>query len=138
MNKYLSFERSKKLAELGYKPERLAELRYKPESGTGWWCANRVNDFVPINIRFYKDPWIYQEEDKTREWYPAPDCHDLLMELQKYNSGLKRFTLTGRLLEDTWKVTCIDYKKAEIDQCCDSNPVEALGEALIKILETEQ
>jgi hypothetical protein len=131
MNRYLSYEKSKRLAELGYKPEI-----------EGWNWYELVGEDKSIEIVCSCEGFIYQYGQTYTAICPAPDCHDLLMELQKHNSGLKRFTLTGRLLEDAWKVTCmvtcIDYKFAEIDQCCDPNPVEALGEALIKILEAEQ
>lgn len=93
MNKYLSYEKSRKLAELGYKPETEKT-----------WCLNldEIGVYPSLLVPSYVD-------HNFSILAPAPDCHDLLMELQKYEFSLSFYS--------------------------NSNPVEALGAALIKILE---
>jgi hypothetical protein len=63
MNKYLSYEKSKRLAELGYKPNTFSK----------YWC----NQWGTFNDYYLQDSDLDQG---TCDAIPAPDCHDLLME----------------------------------------------------------
>jgi hypothetical protein len=120
MNKHLNYERSKRLAELGYKP-------------------------VDPNAAVYADLLVGEEERKEKhftryinmetkdpdgEIVSAPDCHDLLMELQKYT--------IIRLESDSTTEWIIYTDINQAGQYGYDNPVEALGAALIKLLEEKQ
>lgn len=129
MNKYLSYEKSKRLAELGY------ELDHPIG---GYWLAPLVTEqykqpepmFTTIGQHSAMD-YMDAGGNINQNLFPSPDCHDLLMELQKHIC--KQFYMGSiSILKDSFKVD--DYSSV----ASHPNPVEALGEALIKILEEKQ
>lgn len=146
MNKYLSYEKSKRLSELGYQA---------PEGTYVWVELYPAITYEVLDgkkeIDYPKTEHYYAGDDKhdfhlQQQWndkrkfvtdyksdicgelvgyYAAPDCHDLLMELQKYCEDYGRIAFQ------------ISYDGFEIE-ICDPNPVEALGDAYIKILEEKR
>jgi hypothetical protein len=149
MNKYLSYERSKRLAELGYKPDG------KLYSVEGWYVYERDGLESPpifINDQYAYDRFKegftlpYNRDWYCKQFYSKIDCHDLLMELQSHldhwteleimpsNDPLKR----ERFGISTYKRVKNTVEFVESDWLYDPNPVEALGAALIKLLEEKQ
>jgi hypothetical protein len=94
VDKYLSYEKSKRLAELGY--------------------------VVPVAAHRFLDGTA------------APDCHDLLIEIA--NTG--NFCNGLAFIDEKFCVQYWDKNGQSIG--FDPNPVEALGAALIKLLEEKQ
>jgi len=116
MNKYLSYKKSKRLAELGYCPQENPALVEIENART------RVFDDYSDSVEFANS--LYQNKIKYIRRV-AIDCHDLLMELQK----------TSWLLEMDGDF-CV-FKNDDVSEVVseDPNPVECLGAALIKLLE---
>lgn len=126
MNKYLSYSKSKRLAELGYKPIRIEDDSYY------WHCAHELlstDTPKPImnHYEILQDDWFV---------YPAPDCHDLLMELQKQHKNNYGFDFS---YSERYEFHIDIYSDNELlFGESDANPVECLGQGLIKLLEEKQ
>lgn len=126
MTKYLSYEKSKRLAELGYEPE---------DEDNGWWCLYIASYFhTPAGtVEYYRRPSCIDKDDDCREWTPAPDCDDLLRELQKFG-----FRLSGMETE-FHIVTRLDGVDPGYLLATDTELIECAGQALInKLLEEKQ
>lgn len=140
MNKYLSYEKSKRLAELGYKPETLEYFYLGYKNWPVCAFANEESNDVRFFHRreFVKD---WQIPDSKCHFFPAPDCHDLLMELQKHDrdngpadfNSLKLYISHNMFHFNYLNVTRNIGTLPDIFE--DPNPVEALGAALIKLQE---
>lgn len=121
MSKWLSYERSKRLAELGYKPE-----------------INQVNQWYTFRgtfMQYLTEDW--QLDNEPIERLPgkppilAPDCHDFLMELEgKIDIVCKGGKHCVRLFPNEQDHGVIFYDDPPL--------LEALGEALINFLEWEE
>jgi hypothetical protein len=132
MNKYLSYEKSRKLAELGY----------KPEEGWNWYEIrfNRLDESEWTEIVCSCEGFVYQYGQPYTVLCAAPDCHDLLMELQKYSDGDIELRFYNSQDPDNLGIMpcrfILSYYRMFNTE--DPNPVEALGAALIKLLEEKQ
>lgn len=120
MNKYLSYEKSKRLAELGYAIENPSQYWRTIEQHRAGAAITHplVRELVPRLTGVYYDS------------YTAPDCHDLLLAMQEF-----KFRLTG-LGDEFHIVTRPNGVDPGYLLSVDSNPVEALGAALIALLES--
>lgn len=140
--KYLSYEKSKRLAELGY----------KPETHTGWW-APKSKIWLPRPMyllgKNYTPDIPMPTEDGPYEYvnslfycveetaYKSFDCHDLLTKLQelcvKYSCTLNVF-IKAKKLCCTLYIPNIDRGVVFYE---DEPLVELFGAALIALLDSK-
>ena len=139
MNKSLSYKKSKRLAELGYKPDSNNMVvnkynnYYTTSSNPGEYY--NVSEDEILSICHVESRLERVQESLRSNLYSAPDCHDLLMELQKHSKD------EGWLKRNPALAIFQKYFNLILDDrnwCIDLNPVEALGAALIKLLEEKQ
>lgn len=95
MNKYLSYEKSKRLSELGYLGRK----------GRYWCTKGKINEdhsvtYTKVLKTWSKRFWLVASPKHTNPVF-APDCHDLLTKLEElcveYNCTLNVFIRAKKL-----------------------------------------